>query len=414
MTLSRDDLPLSGLRIVSIEQYGAAPYGTMTLADLGADVIKIENHETGGEMGRHVVPYKDSDGDSLFYQTFSCNKRCLAVNLKTSAGRQVLERLVATADAVINNLRGDLPAKLGLDFEALHEINPRIVCVHLSAYGRDGDRAAWPGLDYVVQAEAGFMAMTGEPDSIPTRFGLSIVDFMAGQAAATAVLSGVLGAHRTGRGRDFDACLYDVAMSNLSYPATWHLCEGFEPARVARSGHPSLVPSELYRTQDGWLFVMTNKASFWPILCQAMERPDWIDDPRMRDFQARYENRSYVVEQLEAVFITRTTDEWLSRIQGKLPCAPVHDVKTALASDIAQQRQTVQRVAHPTRGEIGLVRQPILVDGEVVPRTAAPGLGQDTARILSELGYSEREIERLESEGVVFRHRAQALVDAPS
>lgn len=395
-------LPLKGLRIVAIEQYGAAPFGTMFLADLGAEVIKIENHKTRGEMGRHVVPYAESD-DSLFFQTFSCNKLDLALDLKAPAGREVFTRLIKTADAVINNLRGDLPAKLGLDYAALGPSNPKIVCVHLSAYGREGERAGWPGLDYVMQAEAGYLSMTGEPDSIPTRFGLSIVDFMAGLTAALALLSGVMGARATGKGQDYDASLFDVAMANLSYPATWHLTEGFEPERVSRSGHPSLVPSELYKTADGWIFIMTNKVNFWPRLCQAMAKPEWIDDPRMKNFQARLDNRAEVVRRLEEVFKTRTTAAWLEKLHGQLPCAPVHDVKAALASDFAQSQEIVQRVAHPAFGDMGMVRQPIRVDGEVVPRRAAPALGADTANILRGLGYSDAEVDALEADGVVAR-----------
>ena len=396
--------PLEGLTVVSIEQYGAAPFGTMYLADLGADVIKIENHKAGGEMGRHVLPYA-KDGDSLFFQTFSCNKRCIALDLKQPRGREILERLAKRADALINNLRGDLPGSLGLDYASLRTVNPRLVCVHLSAYGRDNERAAWPGLDYVMQAEAGYLSMTGEPDSVPTRFGLSVVDFMGGLTAALALVSGVMRARASGQGMDIDTPLYDVAMNNLSYPATWHLNEGFEPKRVARSGHPSLVPSELYRTADGWLFVMANKANFWPALCRAMERPDWIDDPLMRDFAARYENRDEVVRRLEAVFLTRTTEAWLERLAGVLPCAPVNDVAGALASDFAECRRMVQEVPHPERGTMRMVRQPITVDGAVMPRNAAPALGADTAAVLAELGYDPDEIEALEADGTVHRAR---------
>jgi crotonobetainyl-CoA:carnitine CoA-transferase CaiB-like acyl-CoA transferase len=398
--MTTPSLPLRGLKLITIEQYGAAPFGTMYLADLGAEVIKIENHHSGGEMGRHVAPYSE-DGDSLFFQTFSCNKKCIALDLQTPAGQEVLARLIAGADALINNLRGDLPAKLGLDYAALGSIKADIVCVHLSAYGRDNERAAWPGLDYVMQAEAGYLSMTGEPDSPPTRMGLSIVDFMAGLTAAVALLAGVMGARSSGKGQDYDSSLFDVAMGNLSYPATWHLNEGFEPVRMPRSGHPSLVPSELYKTADGWIFIMTNKANFWPRLCDALEKPEWIDDPCMKDFQARLDNREEVMRRLESVFITRDTDAWLERLHGQLPCAPVNDVKAALASDFAASQRSVQSVPHPTRGEIKMVRQPILVDGEVTPRRAARALGADTAEILKQAGYSEAEIDALEADNVV-------------
>ena len=393
-------LPLTGLKLITIEQYGAAPFGTMYLADLGAEVIKIENHHSGGEMGRHVVPYSE-DGDSLFFQTFSCNKKCLALDLKTSAGQEILSRIVTGADALINNLRGDLPAKLGLDYAALGMLKPQIVCVHLSAYGRNNKRAAWPGLDYVMQAEAGYLSMTGEPDGPPTRMGLSIVDFMAGLTAALALVAGVMGARQSGIGQDYDASLFDVAMANLSYPATWHLNEGYEPRRVPRSGHPSLVPSEMYQTSDGWIFIMTNKANFWPRLCHALEKPQWIYDPCMENFQARSDNREKVVQCLESVFLTRSTDEWLERLHGQLPCAPVNDVKAALASEFATASQSVQAVPHPVRGEVHMVRQPILIDGEVAPRRSARTLGADTLQILVDAGYSRAEIAALEAEGVI-------------
>ncbi|MBT3628349.1 MAG: CoA transferase [Rhodospirillaceae bacterium] len=404
--MATPSLPLRGLKLITIEQYGAAPFGTMYLADLGAEVIKIENHHSGGEMGRHVVPYSE-DGDSLFFQTFSCNKKCIALDLQSPAGHEVLERLVSDADALINNLRGDLPAKLGLDYAALSPIKADIVCVHLSAYGRDNERAAWPGLDYVMQAEAGYLSMTGEPDSPPTRMGLSIVDFMAGLTAALALLAGVMGARSSGKGQDYDTSLFDVAMGNLSYPATWHLNEGFEPVRMPRSGHPSLVPSEMYQTADGYIFIMTNKANFWPRLCQALDKPEWIDDPRMVDFQARLDNREKVVRCLESVFVTRSTDAWLERLHGQLPCAPVNNVKAALAGDFAAAQRSVQSVPHPTRGEVKMVRQPILIDGEVAPRRAAPALGADTAEVLSQAGYSDAEIATLEADGVVALGRAE-------
>ncbi|MFN3592732.1 MAG: CaiB/BaiF CoA transferase family protein, partial [Thermaurantiacus sp.] len=229
-------LPLAGIRVLSLEQYGAGPYGTMCLAQMGAEVIKLEPPK-GGDSSRATGPFFLGEDDSLFYQTFNLNKRSLTLDLKTKEGQEILHALVATADAVTNNARGDQPAKLGLDYAALSRVKPSIVCVHASAYGRGNARESWPGYDYLMQAEAGFLAMTGEPDAPPTRFGLSMVDFMTGQMLATATLAGILGARATGTGADYDVALLEAALHQTSYPAMWYLNEGYETGRAARSAH---------------------------------------------------------------------------------------------------------------------------------------------------------------------------------
>ena len=191
----------------------------------------------------------------------------------------MFERLVATADGVFGNMRGDQPEKLRLRYDDLKAINPRIVCAHLSAYGCDGSRKGWPGYDFLVQAECGFLSVTGEPDSPPARFGLSMVDYMTGMTAAFALMCGLHAARATGVGRDVEVSLYDVAIHQLSYPATWYLNEGLMTTRLPRSAHPYLVPSQLYRTRDGWIFFMCQTQRFWELLCAKIGRPDLIDDP---------------------------------------------------------------------------------------------------------------------------------------
>ncbi|MEM6664381.1 MAG: CoA transferase, partial [Pseudomonadota bacterium] len=243
-------LPLSGTRILAIEQYGAGPFGSMLLADLGAEVIKIEAPGKG-EMARGVGPFFMPDGSSQFFQSFNRNKRSLTLNMREAEGRQIFEKLVAGADAVLNNLRGSQPAKLKIDYAALGQINPAVVCAHLSAYGREGERAAWPGFDYLMQAEAGYLAVTGEPDSPPTRFGLSIVDMMAGTMCALGLSSAIVGARATGKGMDVDTSLFDTALHNVGYLATWFLNSGHNQGREPMGAHPSLVPSQLYPTADG-------------------------------------------------------------------------------------------------------------------------------------------------------------------
>jgi crotonobetainyl-CoA:carnitine CoA-transferase CaiB-like acyl-CoA transferase len=234
--------PLSGLRIIAIEQYGAGPYGSMQLADLGAEVIKIENPAEEGDMARRVGPHFVTPNDSYFFESFNRNKRSFTLDLQRPGAREILHALAARADGMLDNLRGDLPGKLGLTYEALSAANPRIVCAHLSAYGRAGSRASWPGFDYLMQAEAGYLALTGEPEGPPARFGLSIVDLMSGLFAGFALVSGILDARATGKGRDLDVNLFDAALQNLCYLATWYLNTGHVQGRESHSAHPSIVP----------------------------------------------------------------------------------------------------------------------------------------------------------------------------
>lgn len=393
--------PLAGLRIVAVEQYGAGPFGTQQLADLGAEVIKIENHKDGGDIGRHVGPYFFAPGDSHFYESLNRNKRSIGLDLKSADGRAVLERLVAESDVVFNNLRGDLPAKLGLDYAALSPFNPAIACVHLSAYGRTGSRAAWPGYDYLMQAEAGYLSLTGEPGTPPARFGLSIVDFMTGTTAALAILAGVVSARGSGIGRDLDVSLFDVALGNLNYVAEWYLNGGVTVERTSRSSHPSLTPSQLYTTSDGWIFVMCNKEKFFEVLCGLIERPEWATDPRYATFAARLENRPAFNADLDAVLSTRTTADWMQRFEGRVPAAPVLDVQQALDNPFLVESKRIIDFQHPEHGPLPGIASSIRAGGVEHPDQAAPALGADTDAILATLGYTQDDVAGLRDRGAV-------------
>jgi len=391
---------LTGLRIIAVEQYGAGPYGSMQLADLGAEVIKIENPADGGDMARHVGPFFFGDGDrsddSQFFHSFNRNKKSVTLDLKKPAARRVLHALAARADALFDNLRGDLPDKLGLTYAALAPANPKIVCAHLSAYGRTGSRAHWPGYDYLMQAEAGYLSLTGEPDGPPSRMGLSIVDLMTGLFAGFALVSGVLAARESGQGRDLDVSLFDTALQNLAYLATWYLNAGHVQGREKRSGHPSLVPSQLYRTRDGFIFIMCNKEKFWPVLCERLGRPEWAEDPRFRSFKDRLANRDEVNRLLDEALSARATAAWLDHFAGLVPAAPVNDLKSALDNPFVAERNGIQDYDH-----VRMVAGPVRDNASEPPLHAAPALGADTDTVLRDCGFSDAEIARLRADRVI-------------
>lgn len=394
-------LPLAGVRILSIEQYGAGPFGSQHLADLGAEVIKIENPHDGGDVGRFVGPHFFGEKNSQFYQAFNRNKKSICLDLKSPDGQQTLRELAKGVDAVFNNLRGDLPGKLGVTYEQLKDVKSDIVCAHLSAYGREGPRAAWPGYDYLMQAEAGYLSLTGEPDGPPSRFGLSIIDLMTGTTAALALVSAVLGAKLSGQGRDIDVSLYDVAMHNLAYVATWYLNGGHQTVRLPRSAHPSLVPSQLYPTQDGWIFVMCNKEKFWPILARELDRPDLADHPDYASFAKRLANKAELDALLESLFTQKTTAQWMRRFEGKFPAAPVYDVAQALENPFFRERGGVVAAKSADQETYLGVASPIRCPGEQLPENAAPALGADTMAILERAGLTPEQIAYLKANRVV-------------
>ncbi len=394
-------LPLEGVRVLAVEQYGAGPFGTMFLGDQGAEVIKIENPNDGGDMSRDVGPYFFTPEDSEFYHSYNRNKKSLTLDLARAEGQAVFHDLVRTADAVASNLRGDVPGKLGLTYDHLKAHNPKIVCAHLTAYGRTGPRADWPGFDYLMQAEAGYFSLTGEPGGPPARFGLSVVDQMTGLALAYAVLAGLTGARATGAGRDIDVSLFDIALANTAYPATWYLNEGTVQERLPRSAHPSLTPCQLYKTGDGWIYLMCNKEKFWPALCRALGQGAWAEDPRFAKFKDRLRHRPLIQDMLDEALAERTTAAWLEVFAGAVPAAPINDIKQALDNPFVTGHGRIQTLTLPGYGDFRMVAPPVRCEGDEAPARAAPRLGADTDAILGDMGYDETRIGTLRAQKVI-------------
>jgi len=383
--------PLQGVRIVSVEQFGAAPYGTMLLADLGAEVIKIENAAIDGDPARKTGPYFLGPNDSEYYQAFNTNKKSVAIDLRSDEGKAALNKLIKTADALVNNLRGDLPGKMGLDYKTLAGANPKLVCVHVSAYGRDNERASWPGYDYLMQAESGLMHLTGEPDRPPARLGApSIIDQTTGLTAAVGLLSAIIQARSTGKGCDVDTCLLDVALHQLGYVATWYLNEGHTSIRQPRSAHYSVAPVQTFPTSDGWLFIMCMTDRFWGELLNAIGRTDLASDPRFATQALRQANREALTALIDAELKRQSNAYWLKKLNGVLPVAPVLDLAEALDSPFLQSTEMIQTVAHPAKPAMRVLANPIKINGERLSQTPCSAYGADTAAYVGEVRAAKR------------------------
>jgi len=392
--------PLEDVRILAIEQYGAGPFGSVQLADLGADVIKIEDPGVGGDIGRYVVPLQDGE-DSIFFETFNRNKRSVSLNLTTAAGRTVFEELVRVSDVVYSNLRGDVPERLAIRYDDLKHVNPRIVCCSLSGYGMTGPRRADPGYDYVLQGLTGWMDLTGEPDGPPTKSGLSLVDYSGGLVAAISMLAALHAARRDGVGTDCDVSLFETAMSMLTYPAAWELNGDFVPRRTHHSAHPSIVPFQVFESKDGWIVVACPKEKFWRRLVEAMELEELASDPRFEGFAARREHAREVLSILERAFLSRSTSEWEAILSAaQVPCGPVNSVAQALADPQSVARHVVVSTEHPRFGEVRQVASAVRVGDEPATHRRAPRRHEDADAILGDLlGYSEELRSELSADG---------------
>jgi crotonobetainyl-CoA:carnitine CoA-transferase CaiB-like acyl-CoA transferase len=349
-------LPLADLRIVAVEQFGAGPFGTMQLADLGAEVIKIEDPSVGGDVGRYVPPFAE-DGSSLFFESFNRGKRSVALDLRTEEGRARFEELVRDADAVFSNLRGDQPAKLRLRYADLAEVNPQIVCVSLSGFGNTGPRAAQGAYDATIQALAGWMSVTGGPEEPPTKSGLSLVDFAGGYVAAIGLLAAVWRARREGTGGDVDLSLFETALSLLTYMATWNASRGWVAQRMADSSHQTVIPFQMFPAADGFLVVACAKESLWRKLCDALGQPGLAEE--FPDFATRTRRRDELVARLKDAFAQRGVGEWIDVLTAAgVPCGPVNDIDAALADEQARARGSVVEYDHPVLGTVRTAAAP--------------------------------------------------------
>ena len=391
-----------GVRVLDLSRMLAGPYGSMLLADMGAEVIKIEEPD-GGDPMRVMGPPFLPDGDSAYFLAINRNKKSVALDLTKPAGRAVFLDLATKADIVWENFRPGIMERLGLHYAALTAVNPGLVMCSISAYGQDGPYRDWPAFDLALQAMGGAMSLTGEEGSRPVRMGLPMGDLAGGMFGAFAVAGALFRRSRSGRGAHVDLSLLDCQVSLLTYIAQYFFADGRVPRQLG-SGHASVVPYGALATNDGYLVVAIFAEKFWGGFCRAVGHPEWEHDPRFVSNRDRVANRGALMSMIEAVFKEHGTTEWLTRLNAAgVPVAPIQAVDRVLADPQVRHRRMVVDVEHPLHGLLPTLGTPIKVDGELGLEIAPPArLGEHTDAVLGELlGYPAERVATLRRDGVV-------------
>lgn len=391
--------PLRGLRVLDLSRIVAGPLCAQQLADMGADVIKVENPVTGDEARNHPAPRVGSD--SHFFLAFNRNKRSIGLDFREGEGRRVLLRLLERADVLVENFRPGVLARFGLDHASLRDRFPRLVYLSISAYGEQGSLADRPGFDPVMQAESGIMALTGEPGGPPLRSPLPLSDMLTALHATGAVMAALWARQSTGRGQHVELSLRDVAAAALGNAAQYYLLSGRMPPRSGNS-HPVSAPVNLFETADGPLYLATGSDRLFRRLCvDILDRPELPDDPRFRTATDRSAHREELFTIIGAVLKRRTRAEWMVRLRH-LPAGPVQSFEEAFGPGIVHERGMLREVEHPCGDTITMLASPIrFSDTPVCAVTAPPMLGQHSREILDELGYDAETIAMLARTGAV-------------
>jgi crotonobetainyl-CoA:carnitine CoA-transferase CaiB-like acyl-CoA transferase len=378
-------VPLEGVRVLDLSRVLAGPYATMVLADLGADVIKVEHPERGDDT-RHWGPPFAGEGEareSAYFLSVNRNKRSIGVDLKSAEGLETVKRLAAGADVVIENMRRGALERLGLGYETLRELNPGVVYCSITGFGPGKDEER-PGYDFLIQARAGIMGITGfpEPDGEPTKVGVAIADIVCGLYAATTILAALRRRDATGEGARVEVPLFESTLSWLANRGQEYLVSGEDKGRMG-NGHPTIVPYQTFDAADKQIAVAVGNDAQFGRLCEAIGREDLAANERFATNPDRVANRDELVEILQGELSERTADEWVERIRGAgVPCGPVNTLAEALADEHLSSTDMLQTVEHPLAGTLRMLASPVLVDGERPPvRRPPPALGQHTTEI---------------------------------
>jgi crotonobetainyl-CoA:carnitine CoA-transferase CaiB-like acyl-CoA transferase len=395
---SRRTSPLAGVRVVDFSRVLAGPYCTMVLADLGADVVKVERPEGGDETRAWGPPFVD--GEAAYYLSVNRSKRSCAIDLGDPAGRELALELCAQADAVVENFKAGGAVRLGVGYEQVRARNPAIVYCSITGFGSKRHPPDRPGYDFIAQAESGLMSITGPADGAPHKVGVAVVDVLAGLHAAVAVLAALQRRRDTGEGTWVEVPLLDSALAGLINVAQNALVTGKAPERHGNA-HPNIVPYQDFETAAGRIAVAAGNDGLFQRLCRAIGREDLVDDERFRTNAERVRNRTELIPELAARFAHRTAEEWVGLLDAAgVPVGKVRSVPDALSAAAEAGRAATASVPHPATGALELVTSPIWMEG-LGPPAAPPLLGEHTREVLSDLGHGEEELRELTERRVV-------------
>jgi crotonobetainyl-CoA:carnitine CoA-transferase CaiB-like acyl-CoA transferase len=400
MHASPSDAPLAGIKVVEIGVAMAGPFCGMTLADYGADVVKIERVGEGDES-RHWPPYFPGDV-SYYFAAANRNKRSLSIDLKSPEGVEILRALAASADVVIDNFRVGALDALGLGFDALSAINPRLIYCSISGFGPTGPRRHDRANDIFMQAFSGNMSITGEEGRGPVKAGISVADLGGGMFGVIGVLLALQARHKTGRGQRVDTSLMEGQLAMLSYHLTSYFATGRAPVRRGASSQLS-VPYQAFQAKDDWVVVAAFTQRMWAGVCRAIHRPEWADDARFAKANLRAANRATLIPMLADLFATRTVDEWVGLLSAEgVPCTSVNAIDKVVVDEQVAARDMIVELMHPTAGKIRMAGLPVKLSanpGSV--RRHAPLLGEHSAEVLGEIGLAKERIDALLSRGII-------------